>query len=214
MMLNQATRIKITVTALLAIAGLFVGVFVGQHVRAPKDMSQFHGTWLDNPRPISSFAFKGTDNKPFTNFELQGRWTMLFFGFTSCPSVCPTTMGELAKMYRDLEDMGVKSMPNVVLVSLDPARDNSEKLSQYVKAFNPNFMGASGDDEDSVKSIAKEMGIAYAKIDARDVQRPEDYTIEHTGTVMLVNPRGQLTAFFTSPLKAQFLAEDYKLAAG
>ena len=203
-------RNAITVIGLLAFVSLFAGFFISQKVQNKRvDPQQFHGTFLDKPRKIQPFVLTGTDNVPFNNASLQGHWTMVFFGFTNCGSICPTTMAELGKMYHLLEKKGVKKLPHVVMVSVDPERDNLDKLSHYVKAFDPHFYGAQG-DEDTINALTKELGIAYAKINLSQ-ENAQNYDIEHTGTVMLFNPKGELNAFFTTPHYASLLAKDYLL---
>jgi protein SCO1/2 len=213
-MLHKSNRIQITVVGLMAIIALVLGIFVSQFVTQPShtDKSRFHGTWLDKPRAVSAFNLFGMDHVPFSNASLQHHWTLLFFGFTHCPSMCPTTMAELAKFYQLLESKGIKPLPQVVFISLDPDRDDLDRLTRYVTAFDPRFYGVRG-DLDAVKSMAKEMGVAYAKV-ALSAEQQDSYTIEHTGTLMLLNPEGQLTAFFTMPHNAELLAEDYQLALG
>lgn len=204
---NSNRRITTTVIALVAIAALFAGIFVAQHVKSAEPV-QIHGTLLNQPRDVQSFALTGMDQQKFDNASLKGKWTMVFFGFTNCGSICPTTMAELAKMYTILQENHVKEMPRVVMISIDPNRDSLEKLKTYVAAFNPNFYGARGSEE-SIQSMTHELGVAYARI-ALKGEDPEKYEMEHTGTVMLFNPEGHLTAFFTMPHQASFLAEDYQ----
>jgi protein SCO1/2 len=167
-MLNKKKRITLTVACLIALPAFVLGLFVSQQVSLndKTDMSAFHGTLLDKPRELSPFLLTGVDHLPFSNASLQGHWTFLFFGFTHCASVCPTTMAELAKMYRILGKKGIQPMPHVVMVSVDPERDHLSDLSHYVTAFDPHFYGAIG-DEDAIQRMTKEMGIAYAKIASR-----------------------------------------------
>lgn len=206
----KKNRITLTVAALLACVVIMAGLFISQHVHLKKriDPSRFHGTLLEKPRAVNQFTLTGIDNQSFDNESLHGQWTMVFFGFTSCGYLCPTTMAELAKMYHILEEKGVKPLPNVVMISIDPDRDSLDKLDHYVKAFNPHFYGARGSDE-SVKKMAREMGIAYAKVTLPHAKDPESYDVQHSGAVMLFNPQGKLSAFFTSPHQADFLAKDY-----
>lgn len=133
--------VYLTVLVVAAIVALVAGFFVSQHLHGKKhlDVSQFHGTYLESPREINAFSLVGIDQKPFTNSSLRGHWTMIFFGFTNCGYLCPTTMTELAKMYHQLEKQGVKELPEVVMISIDPDRDSLEKLGNYVKAFDPHF---------------------------------------------------------------------------
>ncbi|KTD53397.1 SCO1/SenC family transporter protein [Legionella santicrucis] len=203
--------VTFTVVILLALAGLFSGIFVGQHIHFKKkiDISKFNGTYLEHPRPVNKFSLTGIDNNTFDNNSLQGKWTLIFFGFTNCGYVCPTTMAELAKMYRILDEKGVKNLPRVVMISIDPERDNQQKLGNYVTSFHPNFYGARGDEE-SIKSMTREMGIAYTKvIEANNDSK--NYDMQHSGALMLFNPQGELNAFFTTPHHADLLARDYQL---
>lgn len=206
-------RTLITIIGLLAFGALIAGLFTAQSVHNKAiDVRKFHGTFLNKPRKILPFALTGIDNKPFNNTSLKGHWTMVFFGFTNCGSICPTTMAELGKMYRLLQRKGTQELPHVVMISVDPDRDNADKLTQYVKAFDPHFYGASG-DENSINAMTQEMGIAYSKIALSGDDDPQHYDIEHTGTVILLNPKGQLSAFFTMPHYASLLAKDYLLLA-
>ena len=95
------------------------------------------------------------------------------------------------------------------MVSIDPKRDTLDKLSDYVKSFNPHFYGARGDNK-AVKKMTREMGIAYAKI-ALSPADAQKYDIQHSGAIMLFNPQGELNAFFTTPHQADSLAQDYQL---
>jgi protein SCO1 len=209
-MLTKKNRITITVAVLLAFVAFVFGLFISQHVHLDKkvDLSQFNGTLLDTPREVKEFDLIRSDKASFTNASLKGHWTMLFFGFTNCGSICPTTMAELGKMYRLLQKEGVKELPQVIMISVDPERDTLKHLDQYVKAFDPHFYGARGSEE-AISSMTKEMGIAYTKVMKND-DDSTNHDIEHTGTIMLFNPQGQLSAFFTTP-KAPLLAKDYQL---
>lgn len=204
--------VTLTVAIILALTGLFLGIFASQHLSFNKkiDPAQFHGTYLEHPRSVNQFHLIGIDQLPFENSSLQGHWTLIFFGFTQCGYMCPTTMAELSKMYRMLEEKEVKNLPQVVMVSIDPQRDSLEKLNQYVKAFHKTFYGATG-EEHVIKLIAQEMGIAYTKIMNKTEKNSQHYDVQHSGAVMLFNPQGELTAFFTSPHHADLLVKDYML---
>jgi protein SCO1 len=215
-MLSKNNRVTLTVIVLLAIASLITGLFVSQHMtgKTKIDISQFHGTLLQKPREIEQFSLTGIDNMPFNNQSLQGQWTMVFFGFSNCGYLCPTTLAQLAKMYRILEDKGVKPMPRVVFISIDPKRDTLTKLKNYTLGFNPHFYAARGKDED-VSKMAREMGIAYEKKTSSSTSTdPANYDVQHSGAVMLFNPQGELSAFFTTPHQAELLAADYQLLVG
>lgn len=209
-MRDKTKNISLTVVFLVALGALFTGIFVFQHVHSmpKKDFTHFNGTYLEHPREVNAFQLTGTDHKTFDNTSLHGQWTFIFFGFTNCGSICPTTMAELSKMYRLLNEKGVKNLPRVVMISVDPTRDTVSKLNQYVRSFQPAFYGARG-EEAIIKAMTKEMGIAYTKVANQDGIIPENYNIEHSGALMLFNPQGQLNAFFTGPHSAAHLANDY-----
>jgi protein SCO1/2 len=151
-----------------------------------------------------------TNGVPFSQDNLKKHWTLMFFGFTRCGFVCPTTMAELGKMYRVLETQHASPLPHVVMVSIDPERDNLEKLKRYVTAFHPAFEGARGTEE-MTRAMTHALGVAYAKISTNPNAPATEDDIEHTGAIMLFNPDGNLAAFFTSPHQAKYLADDYQL---
>lgn len=172
---------------------------------------QLHATLLNEPRPIQAFVLTGTDGTPFSQNNLRNHWTMIFFGFTHCGLVCPTTMTELSKMYRILEQKRISPLPQVVMISIDPKRDDLAVLRRYVTAFHPQFQGARG-PEAMTRALADALGIAYARVShGVDASPQSGDTIEHTGAVVLFNPDASLAGFFTTPHQASDLAADYEL---
>ena len=166
-----------------------------------KSAVKLNATVLPKARTLTTFKLTDTNNQLFTQHSLQNRWTLLFFGFTHCSAVCPVTMSALAQMYRILEKKHVADLPHVVMITLDPKRDDLKHLREYVTAFNPHFDGVTGKIE-TIHSLAKLMGVAYTNSVANG-------DIEHTGTIMLINPQGKLLAFFTSLHDPKILAHDY-----
>ncbi|STX50605.1 SCO1/SenC family protein [Legionella busanensis] len=206
---------RVVVGSVFAVIALAMGVTLSNSFYKEKkiDPEQFHGTLLQKPREIQQFNLTGVDNQPFNNKSLHGKWTMVFFGFTSCGYLCPTTMSELAKMYRILEQEHIKPLPQVVMISIDPNRDSLDKLKNYVINFDSHFYGARG-EEAIVKRMTHEMGVAYSKVSLPNSTDSENYDMQHSGAVMLFNPKGELSAFFTTPHQANLLAKDYQLLVG
>lgn len=206
----KENRIIITVVLLLSFAALILGIFVAQYVHPKKnpDLNLFHGTLLKESRTIKDFSLKGIDKHPFSAQNLEGHWTFMFFGFTQCSYLCPTSMAELAKMYRLLQEKNITPLPHVVFISIDPAHDSLEKIKAYVQAFNPYFYGATA-EEKNIRSMTKELGIAYEQVHA--INAPQQSDLQHSGVIILFNPQGKVTAFFTTPHNAQKLVEDYQL---
>lgn len=210
--MSQNNKITLTIVLLIAFAALLTGFYVANHyhTKPSVELERFHGTWLKNPHVLNHFELTGTNGEVFNNDSLKGHWTMMFFGFTNCGYLCPTSMAELGKTYRLLQEKGVKNLPVVVMVTVDPNRDSLEKLNDYVKAFDKHFIGARGSNE-KVKVLAQEMGIAFEQVNVKDAS--QSYDIQHSGAVILFNPKGELNAFFTTPHHATFLAEDFMQVA-
>lgn len=207
--MRKNNGVRKTVVVLSAAVALLAGLFAFQHVHKNANKEAFQGTLLNQPRDVSAFNLQGIDGKAMDNASLKGQWTLVFFGFTSCGSICPTTMAELAKMYSLLSQKNEATMPHVVMISIDPERDDLQRLQAYVKAFNPNFYAARGDESD-VKKMTQELGIVYEKA-ATNGNNPDNYDVQHSGTLVLFNPQGQVSAFFTMPHNAAALAADYQL---
>lgn len=214
-MRQQSKKLTLFLGLSLALFALVLGIFFSTQVFNTKkiDSSHFNGTLLDKPREVISFALTGIDDKPFTEKSLTKHWTMMFFGFTRCGSMCPTTMAELAKMYRLLKDRGVSPLPRVVMVSIDTEHDTAARLNTYVHAFDPSFYGAVGEVKE-IEQLTHDFGIAYAKISRKLKGGHVVHDIEHTGAILLFNPKGQLMAFFTTPHHAAGLADDYQWLMG
>ncbi len=167
--------------------------------------TNIHGVILPIPKVLKPFSLRGTDNKIFTNKNLHGQWTMLFFGFTRCQSICPVVMHELATMYKILQNNGVQPLPKIIMVSIDPKYDNTIQLANYVKTFNSAFYGVLGNAL-NIHAFASDFGIAYNSIITQ--QNSDD--IQHTGVILLCNPQGKLVVIFTTPHNAKQLATDYR----
>jgi protein SCO1/2 len=141
-------------------------------------------------RDLKNIKLVKTDGKTFNNLDLRKHWTLMFFGFTNCNSVCPVTMHMLSKAYPGLQ----KQIPNlqVVLVSLDPERDSKATLKEYTDSYNPSFVGVSGKIEE-VRKLQSQLGI-YSQ---RDNQKKDaNYQLQHTSSIMLLSPEGKWVGIF------------------
>lgn len=205
----QLDRQLINLVLFVAVIAFGVGVLYQYNRIKALDLSQLDATVLSKPRDVAPFELTDNEGKPFNKKSLKGHWSLLFFGFTSCPQLCPTTMAELNKMVHQLtlDKLNKADLPQVYMVSIDPERDSQSKLNQYVTSFNPAFKGAYGDKQ-AVEVLTKQLGVVYMKAKNKT---EKNYTINHTGTVMLFNPNGQLSAFFTVPHKALSMAKEYRL---
>ena len=186
------------IAALAAALGLTLGVLFMQ----PKAISIESGTLLQPARALPAFALTDAEGRPLTNASLQGHWTIVFAGFTTCPDVCPTTLTLLKNVLADLGPLADRVQ--VLLLSVDPERDTPEKLKSYVHYFDPRFTGATGPTEELDK-LARAMSFVYAKVPGAT---PETYTMDHSAALMLGDPQGQLAGFFTAPHRRAALAAD------
>ncbi len=149
---------------------------------------------FDNPRDPGTFSLTDHHGMPFNRDALTNRWTLIFFGFTHCPDICPTTLAELAALKDQLVDTEAHNL-QVVMLTVDPARDTSVRLADYVPYFHPDFLGVTGEVTD-ILSVAQRLNAPFRK-----VREPTgDYQMEHSANVMLMNPRGDYHGFFRAPL--------------
>jgi protein SCO1/2 len=208
---RSAQGVMTTVVVLLAIAALFVGIFVVQHWRQAQIRDVFEGTYLQQARALPEFELQSTQGPSLSQHSMQGHWTWLFFGFTQCPSLCPTTLAKLAKAYQTLQNEHASNLPHVVMVSLDPERDDLTHLKQYMQGFNLDFYGARG-SVSQTQALTNFLGVAYAKVAAastHDKNNEAHYSIEHSGVVMIMNPQGELQAYVNPPFTAEALVHDH-----
>ena len=129
--------------AVAAIMGGFIYKLSQPRILNTHELRENGAILLDTPRRFSDFTLTDQQGQPFNKDRLKGKWTLIYFGFTSCPDICPTTLATVAKMYRELKPEEQQDL-QVVLLSVDPERDTTEVLAQYVPYFHPEFVGVSG----------------------------------------------------------------------
>jgi protein SCO1 len=162
------------------------------------------GTWLPRPKTIGAFHLTDDRGQPFSLHDLLGKPGLVFFGFTHCPDVCPTTLYKLAQIKKAARVPGLR----VVFVTVDPARDTPTLVGTYVHAFDPDFVGLTGDNQSIIK-MAAEFGVAVSKVDLPG----GDYTMDHSAVVFLMNTKGQVAGIFTPPFDTTRFSEDLDRAA-
>ena len=175
---------------------ILIGV-MGVLVFALKRPAQLYGGVLDPAPPAANFTLTRHDGSPFELNQYRGKIVLLFFGYTSCPDVCPTTMAELRQAISELKEED-KSLVQVVFVAVDPDRDSPVRIQEYASHFNPNFIGLSGPIED-LQVVWDAYGVY------REVEKTESavgYLVSHTARIYLIDKEGNLRltyAFGTSP---------------
>ncbi len=193
---NKLLLFGVCLLALAAGAGL-------AHLQNPPSYTVANATVLDFPRPLPTLALVDHEGAPFTNERLQNTWSVVFFGFTHCPDVCPTTMSMLASTMERIKASHPDAAPQVVMITVDPTRDTPDQLKKYVPFFAPDFVGVTG-TEAQIKSLTETMGVASRRVPTG----PNDYTIDHTSALFVINPDGALNAISSSPHLPEVLAND------
>ena len=163
-------------------------------------------TWLDSARPLPEFALTDNHGHDYRRDSLRGHWTLMFFGFTNCPDVCPTTLAVLADVRRQLQDLPQGEWPAVVFVSVDPARDTPEALGRYVAHFDPQFLGVTGPPQ-AIEVLTRHLGVA---VSIGAAEENGNYTVDHTAAIFLIDPDAAMKAVFGSPHVASVIVRDYR----
>lgn len=209
-MLAMLTNKRIIGTILLALIAFAIGMGFGTW-KIQNDLEQLNSTMLTEPRTLVPFKLLDEKGQVFSNKSLQGRWTFMFFGFTHCAGICPTTMSVLNKAYEKIQ-ANKQILPQVILVTIDPSRDNVKSMQQYVSLFNPEFRGITG-SEDQIDKLTNQLEIVYEQVKqgSVDKQHVSDYQISHGGTLFLINPEGKLYAVFSAPLDESNVVKDYSV---
>jgi protein SCO1/2 len=192
----------------LALAGgLWLGATLLPGASTPTIPQVSVATVLPQPRPLADFRLVDQDGAPFTLEALRGQWTFLAIGYTHCPDICPTTLATFTAIASGIGDRSERQAPTRFLfVSIDPGRDTPERLAQYVRYFDPGFLGATG-DEAQLRAFAAQLGLAYAKVEGQDTAL--GYLMDHSASVLLVDPDGRLAAIFSAPHDSARMALDF-----
>lgn len=199
--------IRLTVALVLVFVVIVVGGFIYAMVK-PRALSDSalranNAFLFETVRDIGDFALVDDDSKPFTPAALQGKWSLIFFGFTYCPDVCPTTMGLLNQFYTKI-DQKYKTDTQVIMVSVDPARDDPAKLREYVRYFNPQFRAVTGEFL-AIKNFATTLNVPFSKVPGGG----DNYQIEHGDSIAIINPQGHYVGFFKSPHDVAKMVKNY-----
>lgn len=184
-------------------AGLAIGVWIKGSSVSIQDID---ATVLAPPARLETFELTAHTGSPFTPESLEGKWTFMFFGYTNCPDICPTTLDTLTRMDRIITERGSGAKRQVVFVSVDPERDTVERLSQYVPYFDPSYIGVTGRRAD-INRFTRRLGILHVRVEE---EGNENYLVNHSTSILLLNPDGDLRALFSGvPHSAADLAENF-----
>jgi protein SCO1/2 len=194
----MSNRYWISVAA-VAVAAAFAGVYVARLVNQPAVPSLESGTSFPNPRPLAEFNLIDTQGAASSPATLRSHPTLVFFGFTHCPDVCPTTLALLSSVQKQVAMPGLK----VALISVDPERDTPEQLGRYISSFGGDLIGLTGTAPEISKTM-KSFGVAASRVELPG----GSYTMDHSATVFALDAGARIVAVFTPPFNAAALARD------
>jgi len=157
-------------------------------------------------KTVPPFSLVYGDNLALTETNLKDKWSVLFFGFTNCPDVCPVTLNEMNSAVAQLNDEGIES-PQVIFITVDPVRDTLEKTTQYVNYFNQDFIGGTGELGD-ITSLARSLGVVASYTASPD--GGNNYSVDHTASMLVIGPELKVRAKLNAPHVADTLSADLK----
>src|SRR5688572_23095232 len=202
-----------TVLGLVAFMALLLGLLV-HRVLSPTILSneQLAENGLfsyEVPRNVQDFCLRDHNGEPFTKSNLAGKWSLLFFGYTYCPDICPITLATIRQFEGLLKEAGVENPLQVVLVSVDPQRDTPEKLGAYVSYFSEDYLGVTGEYID-IFNLARQLNIAFGYQPAEN----GNYLVSHSGEIAIINPNGDFHGFFKIPHDPEKMAANFTSVLG
>lgn len=204
---SQPPRIPISVI-LIGLVLMGLGVWVAHYLleshqpSLPKPPAHY----LRSGKPLTGFTLIDYNHKPFTASRFKGKWTFLFFGYTNCPDVCPTTLLKMRLVWNKMPaSVQTPPAPQMVFVSVDPRRDTPELLKKFVTFYRPNFLGVTGKAK-QINILIHQVGGHYSF-----TKNPngKGYTVNHSAQIILVDPEGEMRAVFSPPQKVDELLHSY-----
>lgn len=164
------------------------------------------GTLLQAPKPLTSFTLQDSVGRPFTLERLEGKWSLMFFGYTHCPDVCPSTLAILNAVSKGLSDDPVAADTQYLFVSVDPGRDTPAQLKEFLAYFNPDFLGVTG-DKVQIDNLTGQLGILY--LFDGDLTS-DNYLVNHSTAIALVDPSRRLIGYFKAPHTPNGIIDTYR----
>jgi protein SCO1/2 len=186
---------------------LAAGIFVAVLLSKPAELRT--AFVIPSPSKLPDFSLRDQSGDIVNPDTFRNQWDLVFFGFTNCPDICPTTLQVLANARRELADSGSKIIPRIVLVSVDPERDTGDVLGRYVDYFGAGNLGVTGELAELIK-LTTALGIYFEKAGMGD----GTYTVNHSSAVLLINPDAEFSALFSGPHVTDDFVHDLPIITG
>lgn len=195
----------VVLAVLAASTGFYISLKQSQQQQQPDfgSVANIEGLFWPNPKQIHDFSTLDQTGKAFGLEQIKGKWSFVFFGYTHCPDVCPITMAVMNDAYKQLstdnDDL------QIIFVSVDPERDTTEKLAQYVSYFNDDFIGLGGDTE-KIDSLTKQIGVAYY---LNNEEQAEGYLVDHSASIFIFDPKARMVGKLSAPHESTKVIEQF-----
>ncbi|MBE9548931.1 MAG: SCO family protein [Proteobacteria bacterium] len=199
-MSKRTFAILLLVAVLAAATGLWMGqpekpVISGGSATSMNKLQSL--TQYPQAKIIADFSLSNSHGRNFNLDSLRGRWSLLFFGYTHCPDICPTTLSSMAAVYRQLEkQLPADKLPLIIFVSVDPERDLPDQLASYVKFFAPEFIAVTG-EHTQLQALTRQLGLLYTI--EEHTEGAKDYAVDHSSGIVLMNPEAKLVGLLGAP---------------
>ncbi|MFP6798163.1 MAG: SCO family protein [Pseudomonas sp.] len=199
------TRTQITVFVLVAIVALVLGLTVNKVLTSkgqgdPTVLLDAGIVLLPQSRSLPELSLINQDGQAVAIDQLKGQWSLLFFGYTFCPDICPATLAQLRQLQGQLPPETLAKL-RIVLVTVDPNRDTPEQLKKYLDYFDAGFIGLTG-EQATIQKLANGVSIPFIPADTSK----ENYTVDHSGNLVLIGPDGRQRGFIRAPINNSKLA--------
>jgi protein SCO1/2 len=198
-------KLTASIFVLLALAG--GTFFMVQAVQRGSVQPEFATVW-PSPKPLPEFSLTDHSGQAFTKADLQGKWSLVFFGFTHCPDICPATLQQLSIANTRLTESS-NDVPDIVLISVDPDRDSPQVMAAYVSHFSGEIRGVSGDIIE-LRKLTSAAGVFFEKSELPD----GGYSVDHATAVLVINEDAAIHASFSAPHDIDSFVNDMPILMG
>lgn len=204
---RPSTSRTLILAVFVALISLVAGYSLWKVTELRKQASLTTLIVLPEPRAIPEFTLIDQQARNFGLEQLTGTWSLLFFGFTHCPDICPSTLYDLQRVNEEVRNVrgDEPAQHQVVFFSVDPERDTPEILRDYTAYFDPEFIAVTG-DHSQLEPLTRKLGIAY-RIEEH-AEGESMYSVDHSASILLINPQGRLHGVFPAPHNAETMAAD------
>lgn len=206
---NKSTPNYLALSIIFIVTGLVVFIVVWHFVLQPTAKrlpEQLQATVLPQGKPIVGLSLKDHNDAAFTEERFKGKWSFLFFGFTNCPDICPTTMLVMKSVWAKLpESARAAPEPQLYFVSVDPQRDTTTLLKAYATFYHPDFIGVTG-NLNQLDVLVNQVGALYGY---EDGDKEGEYTVNHSAQIILIDPAGKMRAVFSPPHQVNEIVDTF-----